>query len=660
MNRLPFLGALLCLSAIGGPLHADDWPTLGRDKTRNPVSAEKNPPLWWQVAPSDGSEPGSNKNVKWHAPLGRKSLSDPVIANGLVWAGAREGNLSTGSAVLSCFREKDGKLLYEYRYKDPPGSKYTYCRDGHSSSPLIERERAWFVTARGETVCLDIGPLMRGVGQPRELWKVDMVKDLGVFTSVCWCPEVYVKSCSIPPSYKGRIFVSTANGLDDDDTVPSPFAPNLVCLDKDTGHVLWRDNSAGKNIQDGHWASPLVIEINGRGQVIAPQGDGWLRSFDAMTGQLIWKFNANASGAANGKAPTPLYATPVYHAGRVYFGNDVKPQSGRATCHFYCIDPTREGDISPEIDDGPGLRIRNPNSGLVWKHGGMRGDRRVFDGTTASAAIANGLVIVAETNGYLDCLDAKSGKPYWRYDVREGIKAAPLIVGGKIYLGTLDGAIHIVELGKDFIVERIIDLDASMHAAPVFANGVLYVATDKLYAIAGKEQPPNNVQPSKGHRQPDCIFVPTPHDIVEKMLTLAKVKKSDVVYDLGCGDGRIVVTAAKQFGCRALGVDLDPHCIANARERVKKAEVGDLVSIEQRDLFTVDLSKADVVALYLLPKLNVKLLPQLAKLKPGARVVSHTFGIEGHEPDETVRIVSAEDGVEHTLYLWTMPFKKAK
>ena len=161
-------------------------------------------------------------------------------------------------------------------------------------------------------------------------------------------------------------------------------------------------------------------------------------------------------------------------------------------------------------------------------------------------------------------------------------------------------------------------------------------------------------------REPDAIFVPTPQDIVEKMLTLANVKKTDVVYDLGCGDGRIVGTAAKKYGCKAVGVDLDPECVKCAREKVEKEMVGKLVSIEQKDLFTVDLSQADVVAIYLLPKLNVKLLPQLDKLKPGTRIVSHAFPIEGIQPDQVVRHTSSEDGVEHTLYLWTMPLKNVK
>jgi len=159
-------------------------------------------------------------------------------------------------------------------------------------------------------------------------------------------------------------------------------------------------------------------------------------------------------------------------------------------------------------------------------------------------------------------------------------------------------------------------------------------------------------------REPDVVFVPTPQDVVEKMLELAEVKKSDLVYDLGCGDGRIVVTAAKKYGCKAVGYDIDPERIAESLENVEKNNVGDLVTIEQKDIFTLDLSKANVITLYLLPSLNVKLIPQLEKLKPGSRIVSHDFAMKGVTPDKVIEITSASGQIEHTIYLWTAPLKK--
>lgn len=160
-------------------------------------------------------------------------------------------------------------------------------------------------------------------------------------------------------------------------------------------------------------------------------------------------------------------------------------------------------------------------------------------------------------------------------------------------------------------------------------------------------------------RTPDVIYVPTPYDVVDKMLELAKVKKGDVVYDLGCGDGRIVVTAAKKYGVKAVGFDIDPQRIKEARENVKKNRVEDLVRIEEKDIFTLDLRDATVITLYLLPRLNVKLIPQLEKLKPGCRIVSHDFDMEGVIPDKVVHFKSA-NGHEHTIYLWTTPLKKEK
>lgn len=161
-------------------------------------------------------------------------------------------------------------------------------------------------------------------------------------------------------------------------------------------------------------------------------------------------------------------------------------------------------------------------------------------------------------------------------------------------------------------------------------------------------------------KTPDVVYVPTPHDVVDKMLELAKVHKDDVLYDLGSGDGRIVVTAAKKYGCRGIGFEIDPEQVAQSRANIRKAGVADLATIKQQDIFTLDLRPASVVTLYLLPGLNVKLIPQLEKLKPGARVVTHDFDIDGITPHQVVRFTSKEDGVKHTVYLYTVPLKKTK
>ena len=175
---------------------------------------------------------------------------------------------------------------------------------------------------------------------------------------------------------------------------------------------------------------------------------------------------------------------------------------------------------------------------------------------------------------------------------------------------------------------------------------------------------PGNTAIGPMEREPDIEYVPTPNNVVDKMLEVAKVGKNDVLYDLGCGDGRIVVAAAKRFGIRTVGFDIDPARVKEARANVKKNGVEHLVAIEQKDVFTVDLTPATVVTLYLLPELNVKLIPQLEKLRPGSRVVSHDFDMVGVEPDNTWTVIAKDHRTpknrEHYVYLWTVPLKKTK
>ena len=154
-------------------------------------------------------------------------------------------------------------------------------------------------------------------------------------------------------------------------------------------------------------------------------------------------------------------------------------------------------------------------------------------------------------------------------------------------------------------------------------------------------------------RSPDVIFVPTPQEVVDAMLKLAKVTKNDVVYDLGSGDGRIPITAAKTYGARGVGIDIDPQRIKEATENLKTSGMGDRVKFLNQDLFTTDISEATVVTLYLLPSLNLKLLPKLNKeLKPGTRIVSHAFDMsDEHKPQETLNVNG------RTVYFWTIPIK---
>lgn len=156
---------------------------------------------------------------------------------------------------------------------------------------------------------------------------------------------------------------------------------------------------------------------------------------------------------------------------------------------------------------------------------------------------------------------------------------------------------------------------------------------------------------------PEVLFIPTPHDIVVRMLHLANVRKDDVVSDLGCGDGRILVTAVQKFGCCAAGFDIDARRVRESLENLKRNRVEDRARVEEKDLFLVDLRSATVITLYLSPKYNVRLIPQLETLRAGSRIVSHQFDMKGVRPDKVVEYPST-DGNVHTLFLWTTPLKK--
>jgi hypothetical protein len=185
--------------------------------------------------------------------------------------------------------------------------------------------------------------------------------------------------------------------------------------------------------------------------------------------------------------------------------------------------------------------------------------------------------------------------------------------------------------------------------------GTAEVAGERRRLTRSGRQTPRIV---KTPREPDVIYVPTPQKVVDKMLEMAQVTKDDLLYDLGCGDGRIVVTAAKKYGCKAVGYELHAGRVRKSLANVAKNNVGHLAQIEQKDIFTLDLSKANVITLYLLPELNVRLIPQLEKLKPGSRIVSHDFDMKGVKPDKVVELTVDNDWDEHTIYFWTTPLKK--
>jgi hypothetical protein len=260
---------------------AGDWPMRGRDQTRNAVVPDQQGPDDWHVGLGDTPA----RNIRWAAKLGSISCGDPVVSDGLVWVGTnnrspRDPEQTGDASVLMCFRERDGEFLYQYvSPRLPEGRRYDWPDASLASSPLIEGDRLWFCNNRCEVICLDIAPLLAESGTPRVVWKVDMRSEFGVVPRGVMIGS-HASHCSIA-SYGELIYVNTTNAAGYDG-IPAPEAPSLICFEKRTGRVRWQDNSPGEKILDVQHGSPLVIEIDGKGQVVMGQGDGWGRGFDAL------------------------------------------------------------------------------------------------------------------------------------------------------------------------------------------------------------------------------------------------------------------------------------------------------------------------------------------------------------------------------------------
>lgn len=473
------LVSLLGLVSLMARVLAVDWPMLGRDATRNPVSPESNPPVDWDL--------DSGKNLRWRAHLGSVTFSDPVVASGLVWIGSNNWRpwrrpATNEAATLLGFRASDGRGLVDYEMPPLKGPLYRLAVVGLNGSPMIEGDRMWFVTARAEVVAWDLGPLHRETGAPAELWKRDLIGEFGVYPRMTFMSDG--KLCSIPASFRNRLYVVTANGASPHTwppVVPAPQAPSLICFEKDTGQVVWTDNSPGTNVIAGQWGSPLVAEIGGRGQVITPQGDGWVRSFDADTGALLWKLDINPKTLPRPMDRNHFLNTPVLYEGRVYVAGGQDMEMGEGPGRLWCLDPTRHGDISPELRSDDGTIVSNPNSGVLWHYEGLGRSR-------SNVAVKDGLLIAAGLDGVVHCLDAMTGQPWWRYSTRAWVYASPLVVDGTVYVGNEDGDVHVLALARDLRVIARHQLHGPIYSSPVYANGVLYLATNEhLNAIASEE-----------------------------------------------------------------------------------------------------------------------------------------------------------------------------
>ncbi|MFK7735480.1 MAG: PQQ-binding-like beta-propeller repeat protein [Pirellulaceae bacterium] len=498
-----------------------DSPELMASSLRNAVVESDKIP--------DTFDLGSSENVLWTADLGSETYGSPVVANGKIYVGTNNENgyldrfpAEVDLGVLLCFDESDGKFLWQHSSEKLEEGRYVdWPQQGVCSNAFVDGERLWFVNNRAEVICLDTEGFLDGEndGAKEEanenkdeadvIWKLDMRKDLGV-------RQLYMATCSITGA-GDKIFICTSNGCSADGEVLAPEAPSFLCLDRNTGDVLWQDNAPGKNILHGQWSSPAYAELAGKKQVIFGAGDGWVYSFDADgengKSKLLWKFDCNPKAAeyVHGGGGDRFYAvgTPVIYNGLVYMATGDDPEFCDGKGHLWCIDPSKTGDVSPTLVTNPkypdqvipnrrylafvpdegDVETENPNSAAVWHYVGA--NPAEFETTMhpsiGSPAIKDDLLFITDFSGMLHCLNAKTGEAYWTYDMFAAVWGSPVIVGNKVLASNEDGDIAVFALSKE---QKLIDkpnVENSMNTSPVVANDTLYVtARSKLLAIQKK------------------------------------------------------------------------------------------------------------------------------------------------------------------------------
>ena len=476
--RFTFLcAALVVIGGSGGPsrLSASDpatgeWPMWGGTPDRNMVSSMKGLPAEWDVK--------TGKNIKWMAELGSQSYGNPVVAGGMVFVGTNNERLRDPKqpgdrGVLMAFRESDGEFLWQQtQVKLESGRANDWPFQGVASSPLVQGERLYYVSNRGVVHCLDIqgfrdnendGPVkdekLTGPFDADIVWSFDMMEQVGSYP--------HNMSNSSPVIWGDLVYVSTSNGQDESHVnIPSPRAPSIIALNKNTGALVWEDNSVEDRILHGQWSTPSVGRIGGVLQVVSGQGDGWVRGYEADTGKKLWEFDTKPKDSVWPRTRNEMISTPVVVDDRVYVANGQDPEHGEGVGHFYAIDATKRGDIT--------------QTGRIFHFDRIRR-------SISTAAVAGGLVYIADFSGYLHCLDARTGQLYWTHDLLAAVWGSPFVADGRVYLGDEDGDVVVMAHGKEKKVLAEMNMGSAVYATIAPAHGTIFLNNrSQLFAIAIK------------------------------------------------------------------------------------------------------------------------------------------------------------------------------
>jgi outer membrane protein assembly factor BamB len=459
MKRTILLSAVCLFASLWLVFASDpgtgDWPMWGGTPERNMVSSMKGIPTSWDIK--------TNKNVKWVAQLGSQSYGNPVVASGQVYVGTnnelvRNPKEGGDRGVLMCFRESDGKFLWQHtNVKLASGRANDWPYQGVCSSPLVEGDRLYYVSNRCELVCLDTHG--DGNGNAKVIWKFDMMEEVG--------SEPHNMSNSSPVSYGDLVFAGTANGQDESHVhIPSPRAPSMIAVNKQTAKLVWEVNNVGERILHGQWSSPSVGKVGDVVQVVVGEGDGWVRSYEALTGKKLWEFDLNPKDSVWPKTRNEVISTPVIWEDKVFIANGQDPEHGEGVGHLYAIDATKRGDIT--------------QSGRIWQYDKIRR-------SISTVSIYNGLLFAADFSGFLHCLDVKTGQPYWTHDLLSAVWSSPMVINGKVYLGDEDGDVLVLEASKEKKLISQINMGSAVYSTVVPANGVLFVMNrNQLWALTEK------------------------------------------------------------------------------------------------------------------------------------------------------------------------------
>lgn len=507
---------------------ARDWPLFGGTLQRNMVNTiDKGVPTKWDVKKGD--------HVKWVAELGSKAYGGPIIAGGKVFIGTNNDRprnprdtvpdpnnpakrIGSDKGVVMCFDAETGKFLWQAVHdKLAAGRVNDWPREGICSSPFVEGDRLYYVSNRAEVICADVNgykaslqPTMPGYTTPTDagvFWRLDMIKTEKVFPhNLAVCSPLVVGD---------TVFVVTSNGVDEGHIkIPQPGAPSFLALDKKTGAVKWSSRlpteqllkpganleflkNTGRVMMHGQWSNPVYTEVEGTPEIIFPGGDGWVRAFDPKKGTVIWAFDANPKDSIyvlGGKGTrSDFVASPVVHDNHLYIGVGQDPEHDAGVGHFWCIDLVEAtkngGDVSPElpVEKEKEKGKPNPKSAAAWQYGGLdpANDRGYkFGRTMSTASVSDGLCFIAEQEGFLHCLDAKTGTEYWQEDLDSATWSSPYTVDGKVYMGTDKNQLFIFDHSKTKKLISTVNMGQKVRATPVVANGVLYIMTEnRLYAI---------------------------------------------------------------------------------------------------------------------------------------------------------------------------------